>query len=65
MQYLKYLPTITYNMKRQSLRVRDVYDILVQIPEGKVTTYGDIARALGYPSASCCVGRILNKNQTQ
>jgi alkylated DNA nucleotide flippase Atl1 len=53
MQYLKYLPTITYNMKRQSLRVRDVYDILVQIPEGKVTTYGDIARALGYPSASC------------
>ncbi len=47
MQYLKYLPTITYNMKKQSLRASDVYDVLVQIPEGKVTTYGDIARALG------------------
>jgi alkylated DNA nucleotide flippase Atl1 len=40
-------------MKRQSLRVRDVCDILVQIPDGKVTTYGDIARALGHPGASC------------
>jgi methylated-DNA-[protein]-cysteine S-methyltransferase len=49
-------------MKRQSLMARDVYDVLVQIPEGKVTTYGDIARALGHPGASRRVGRILNKN---
>src|SRR5919197_4114214 len=63
MQYLKYLPTITYNMKRQSLRVRDVYDILVRIPEGKVTTYGDISRALGRrPGASRAIGGILNRN---
>lgn len=40
----------------------DVYDILARIPEGKVTTYGDIAKALGRPGASRAVGRILNKN---
>jgi methylated-DNA-[protein]-cysteine S-methyltransferase len=62
MQYLKYLPTITYNMKKQSLRASDIYDIVVQIPEGKVTTYGDIARAIGHPGASRRVGRILNNN---
>lgn len=40
----------------------DVYDIVAQIPAGKVTTYGDIARALGHPGASRAVGRILNRN---
>jgi methylated-DNA-[protein]-cysteine S-methyltransferase len=49
-------------MKLRSLKASDVYDVLAQIPEGKVTTYGDIARALGHPGASRMVGRILNKN---
>ena len=49
-------------MKLRSLKASDVYDVLAQIPEGKVTTYGDIARALGHPRASRVVGRILNKN---
>src|ERR687891_2276475 len=49
-------------MKLRSIKASDVYDILVQIPEGKVTTYGDIARVLGHPRASRVVGRILNKN---
>jgi methylated-DNA-[protein]-cysteine S-methyltransferase len=49
-------------MKRQQLKASDVYDILVRIPKGKVTTYGDIARALGHPRASRAVGRILNSN---
>ena len=44
------------------LKAGDVYSILVKIPEGKVTTYGDIAKALGHPSASRAIGRILNKN---
>ncbi|MEW6605083.1 MAG: MGMT family protein [Thermoproteota archaeon] len=44
------------------LKASDVYDILVRIPEGKVTTYGDIAKALGHPGASRAIGRILNKN---
>ena len=49
-------------MKLQPLKASHVYDIVAQIPEGKVTTYGDIARALGHPRASRVIGRILNKN---
>jgi methylated-DNA-[protein]-cysteine S-methyltransferase len=49
-------------VKVHLLRANDVYDILAQVPVGKVTTYGDIARALGHPSASRAVGRILNRN---
>jgi len=44
------------------LKSTDVYDILLRIPEGRISTYGDIARALGNPGASRAVGRILNKN---
>jgi methylated-DNA-[protein]-cysteine S-methyltransferase len=44
------------------LKAHDVYDMVAQIPEGKVTTYGDIARALGHPGASRAIGRILNRN---
>ena len=47
---------------QKQLKADDVYDILVRIPEGKVTTYGDIAKALGHPNASRAIGRILNKN---
>jgi methylated-DNA-[protein]-cysteine S-methyltransferase len=44
------------------LKSADVYSVLMRIPEGKVTTYGDIAKALGFPGASRAVGRMLNKN---
>ena len=36
--------------------------MLQKIPEGHVTTYGDLARALGNPSASRIIGRILGQN---
>ena len=49
-------------MKLSLIKASQVYDIVAQIPEGKVTTYGDIARALGHPRASRVIGRILNKN---
>ncbi len=49
-------------MKLQSLKASHVYSIVARIPEGKVTTYGDIAKVLGHPHASRVVGRILNKN---
>lgn len=49
-------------VKLHRLKASDVYDIVAQIPEGKVTTYGDIARALGHPGASRAIGRILNRN---
>jgi methylated-DNA-[protein]-cysteine S-methyltransferase len=49
-------------VKLRQLKASEVYDIVVQIPDGKVTTYGDIARALGHPGASRAIGRILNRN---
>ena len=39
-----------------------VYDLVISIPKGKVSSYGDIARALGEPGAARAVGRALNKN---
>jgi methylated-DNA-[protein]-cysteine S-methyltransferase len=48
-------------MKKQ-LKASDVYDILVHVPKGKITTYGDIAKALGHPNSSRAIGRILNMN---
>ena len=40
----------------------DVYDLLLKIPEGYVSTYGDLARALESPSSSRLIGRILGNN---
>ena len=37
-----------------------VYEIVQQIPKGKVTTYGAIARHLGIASAARMVGYALN-----
>jgi O-6-methylguanine DNA methyltransferase len=47
---------------RIAIKNEDVYDLLQKIPEGKVTTYGDLARALGNPSASRIIGTILGQN---
>jgi len=41
---------------------QNVYRLLKQIPRGKVTTYGAIARALGQPKANRRVGQILKQN---
>ena len=39
-----------------------VYSITKKIPKGKVTTYKEIAQALGKPKAFRAVGNALNKN---
>ena len=39
-----------------------IYDLLNRIPPGKVSTYGDLAKAAGCPGAARAVGRILNAN---
>ena len=44
------------------IKYEDVYDLLQKIPAGKVSTYGDLAKALGNPLASRVIGRILGKN---
>jgi len=38
------------------------YTLVKQIPKGKVSTYGELARALGDIRASRAVGRMLNQN---
>ena len=40
----------------------EVYALLKTIPSGKVTTYGDIAKALGRPRSSRVVGYALHVN---
>lgn len=44
------------------LLAKDVYELLKTVPAGKVTTYGDLARALGHPRAARAIGRIMNAN---
>lgn len=39
-----------------------VYDIVKQIPKGKVITYGAVARAIGAPRCSRQVGWALHSN---
>ena len=42
----------------ESLR-ETVFEIVAQIPRGRVLTYGAIARLAGYPNHSRLVGRIM------
>ncbi len=39
-----------------------VYDVVRRIPEGRVTSYGAIARAIGSPQAGRMVGWAMNKS---
>ena len=47
---------------KSMIKDNDVYELLLKIPTGKLSTYGDLAKALGKPSASRAIGRILAKN---
>jgi methylated-DNA-[protein]-cysteine S-methyltransferase len=50
------------NSIHKVIKDEDVYQLLLQIPVGKTTTYGDLAAALGNPLASRLIGRILGRN---
>ncbi|AYV83304.1 MAG: cysteine methyltransferase [Hyperionvirus sp.] len=41
---------------------QSVYDLTKQIPKGKVSTYKNIAKALGKPGACQAVGQALRRN---
>jgi O-6-methylguanine DNA methyltransferase len=41
---------------------RAVWRALLRIPEGRVTSYGEIARAIGRPGAVRAVGSAVGKN---
>src|SRR3989344_4598551 len=38
------------------------YSLLRKVPKGKVTTYGELAKAVGSPKAARAVGNAMNKN---
>ncbi|VVB61677.1 Methylated-DNA--protein-cysteine methyltransferase [uncultured archaeon] len=39
-----------------------VLELIKKIPKGRLSTYGDIAKALGNPKAARAAGNALNKN---
>lgn len=39
-----------------------VYRKLLRVPKGKVTTYGELAKAAGIANGQRAIGRIMNKN---
>lgn len=39
-----------------------IYALLKKVPKGKVTTYGELAKAVGSPKAARAVGNAMNKN---
>ncbi len=39
-----------------------VYEKLLQVPKGKVTTYSELAKAVGLKNGQRAIGRIMNKN---
>ena len=39
-----------------------VYAKLLQVPEGKVTTYGELAKAVGLKNGQRIIGTIMKKN---
>lgn len=41
---------------------RDVYDELVRVPHGRLTTYGGLAQALGKPGSAQAVGQAVGAN---
>ena len=41
---------------------KKIYKKLLDVPKGKITTYGDLAKAVGIKNGQRAVGRIMNKN---
>lgn len=41
---------------------KKIYKKLLEVPEGKITTYGELAKAVGLKNGQRAVGRIMNKN---
>ena len=41
---------------------KKIYKKLLEVPEGKITTYGELAKAVGFTNGQRAVGQIMNKN---
>lgn len=42
-----------------------VYEVVKNIPKGKVLTYKEVAQKMGSPNAARSVGNALNKNRSK
>lgn len=40
----------------------EIYKKLLEVPKGKVTTYSELAKAVGLKNGQRAIGRIMNKN---
>ena len=40
-----------------------VYKKLLDVPKGKITTYGELAKAVGLKNGARIIGKIMNHNQ--
>lgn len=49
-------------LMRDNAFARKVYEVVRMIPEGYVSTYGDIAKLVGSPGAARAVGNALHVN---
>jgi len=49
-------------LKRQKIDSELVYSLARQIPKGKVTSYGELAAAVGRPEAARAIGSIMHVN---
>ena len=41
---------------------KKIYKKLCEVPKGKITTYGELAKAVGMKNGQRAVGKIMNKN---
>lgn len=48
------------NLDRKDF-TQGVYDVVRNIPYGRATSYGAIARAIGYPNMSRLVGKVMGE----
>ena len=53
-----------YHDSEQESFFEKVYDVVCQVPKGRVTTYGAIARCIGSPGASRMVGWAMNASHS-
>ena len=54
-------PGLSLHVKGTNFQLK-VWDALLKVPDGAVTTYGDIAAAIGDPKASRAVGTAVGSN---
>ncbi|MEM3647784.1 MAG: MGMT family protein [Thermoproteota archaeon] len=49
-------------MNRKVIDRELVYELLKQVPKGRITTYGALARAVGHPDSARAIGALMRSN---